>query len=274
MGVLYARVGGAWVPVSSGVTQTYVDSKVTKSGDTMTGALVLPGAPTTALQAATKGYVDSTTVASGGDVMTGALGMGNNVISGLATPSSSDHAATKGYVDGNTFQVTPQSRTWSTVGGANATLATNNGWVFWIPVSCGPCSIDGLGIEVTTAIASSVTRLGIYTSHPSRLEPYGLFYDAGTVASDSTGWKGITFASRSWLGGWMWLAAAAQGTGAPTYRAVTGHGEPWVAFALDQTPPALTYRGWSANVGSGALPATVTPGLSSLGNPKVAFHVP
>lgn len=36
-------------------TSVYVE----KSGDTMTGALVLPGDPTTALQAATKGYVDS-----------------------------------------------------------------------------------------------------------------------------------------------------------------------------------------------------------------------
>ena len=34
---------------------------VQKSGDTMTGALVLPGDPTSGLQAATKGYVDATT---------------------------------------------------------------------------------------------------------------------------------------------------------------------------------------------------------------------
>jgi hypothetical protein len=37
---------------------------VRKSGDTMTGALILSGAPTVSLQAATKAYVDSNTVAS------------------------------------------------------------------------------------------------------------------------------------------------------------------------------------------------------------------
>lgn len=43
-------------------TQGYVDAqtalKVSKGGDTMTGPLLLPGDPTAALQAATKGYVD------------------------------------------------------------------------------------------------------------------------------------------------------------------------------------------------------------------------
>lgn len=37
----------------------YVDTKVSKAGDTMTGPLVLPSDPTSALQAATKQYVDN-----------------------------------------------------------------------------------------------------------------------------------------------------------------------------------------------------------------------
>lgn len=41
--------------------QTNINGKVAKAGDTMTGPLVLPGAPTTGLQAATKDYVDSKT---------------------------------------------------------------------------------------------------------------------------------------------------------------------------------------------------------------------
>jgi hypothetical protein len=52
--------------------------KVSKSGDTMSGPLTLPGAPTLANHAATKAYVDTTSAATGfvlktGDTMTGDL---------------------------------------------------------------------------------------------------------------------------------------------------------------------------------------------------------
>jgi hypothetical protein len=45
-------------PVST-AQQTAINGRLALSGGTLTGALVLPGAPTTDLQAATKGYVDS-----------------------------------------------------------------------------------------------------------------------------------------------------------------------------------------------------------------------
>ena len=45
-------------PVST-ATQTALDGKLSLTGGTLSGALVLPGSPTTDLQAATKGYVDS-----------------------------------------------------------------------------------------------------------------------------------------------------------------------------------------------------------------------
>src|SRR5262245_34874571 len=58
-----------WVQLSAGASMSGDDtqdailalqnSKVAKAGDTMTGALILPGDPTTALQAATKQYVDN-----------------------------------------------------------------------------------------------------------------------------------------------------------------------------------------------------------------------
>ena len=66
---------------------------VKKTGDTMTGALVLPSDPTANLQASTKQYVDNTTVSLTGDTMTGSL-----TLSGA--PTSSLHAASKAYADG------------------------------------------------------------------------------------------------------------------------------------------------------------------------------
>lgn len=81
-------------------------SKVSKSGDTMTGPLVLPGDPVAPLQAADKAYVDTTVstettratnaeatkVARSGDTMTGALVL-------AADPASALQATTRQYTD-------------------------------------------------------------------------------------------------------------------------------------------------------------------------------
>lgn len=68
---------------------------VNVDGDTMEGLLTLSGAPTNALHAATKTYVDSgdaLKVAKAGDTMTGALTLSGN-------PTVDLHAAPKQYVD-------------------------------------------------------------------------------------------------------------------------------------------------------------------------------
>jgi len=80
------------------VTKAYVDSSVptlsnvvSKSGDTMTGLLILSGDPTVALGAATKQYVDNTSVSVAGDTMTGTLtltGSAGITMSGDFTASS------------------------------------------------------------------------------------------------------------------------------------------------------------------------------------------
>jgi len=76
--------------------------KVAKAGDTMTGPLVLNADPSSALHSATKQYVDAgdaDQVNKTGDSMTGALAMGDNKITGLATPTSTADATNKSYVD-------------------------------------------------------------------------------------------------------------------------------------------------------------------------------
>lgn len=77
--------------------QTQLDSKLPLTGGTLTGVLTLDADPATALEAATKQYVDngdSLKVNKAGDTMTGAL-----VLPGA--PTSALEAATKGYVDTN-----------------------------------------------------------------------------------------------------------------------------------------------------------------------------
>lgn len=60
------------------------------------------GEPTLATDAATKNYVDTTTVASAGDTMTGNLAMSGNRVTGLGAPANGQDAVNKNYAD-NTF---------------------------------------------------------------------------------------------------------------------------------------------------------------------------
>ena len=60
--------------------------------------------PTSAQDAASKNYVDTQDalqVTKTGDSMSGALAMGSNKITGLADPTASNDAANKSYVDSN-----------------------------------------------------------------------------------------------------------------------------------------------------------------------------
>lgn len=76
----------------SDTEKTAWNGKVSKSGDTMTGLLVLSGDPSNALGAATKQYVDSGLSAKlslSGGTMTGTLAMGGNNISGAGIVTAS-----------------------------------------------------------------------------------------------------------------------------------------------------------------------------------------
>ena len=75
--------------------------------------------PVAAQDAATKNYVDTTTVASAGDTMTGVLAMGTNKITGLGDPTNAQDAATKTYVDTTTVASAGDSMTGPLAMGAN-----------------------------------------------------------------------------------------------------------------------------------------------------------
>jgi hypothetical protein len=87
--------------------------------------------PTLAQDAATKNYVDTTTVASSGDSMTGPLAMGTNKITGVGEPTSSQDAATKNYVDSTTWnnsgETIDSTEVWASSDSAiGTTAATTN----------------------------------------------------------------------------------------------------------------------------------------------------
>lgn len=86
-----------------------IATKVSKAGDTMSGALAMGtnkitglGAPSASTDAATKGYVDTADAAKlnlSGGTMTGNIVMGSNKVTSTATPTTDDDLTRKGYVD-------------------------------------------------------------------------------------------------------------------------------------------------------------------------------
>ena len=182
----------------------------------------------------------------------------------------------KDYVDQLAFDVATLAGRWHTTGGRDTSLGTSAGWAYFLPLRAPACTIDGLGCEVTSASAAGgLIRLGWYGSHATRIEPYGLLKDAGTVACDTTGVKTITFTGVPFTGGWMWLCLSVQGSvsPAPSLRGADGFGEPWTMFGVGQVPPGLSYRAWSQGGFGGAFPATLTSlGLAAQANPKITFR--
>jgi hypothetical protein len=75
--------------------------------------------PVAAQDVATKNYVDTTTVASAGDTMTGPLAMSTNKITGLGDPTANQDAATKAYVDTTTVASAGDTMTGPLAMGAN-----------------------------------------------------------------------------------------------------------------------------------------------------------
>ena len=108
-----------------------IAAKVSKSGDSMTGALAMGsnkitglGTPTASTDAATKGYVDTadaTKLNLSGGTMTGNIVMGANKVTSTATPTTDDDLTRKAYVD----SILGSATSAATSASAAATSATN-----------------------------------------------------------------------------------------------------------------------------------------------------
>jgi hypothetical protein len=112
-----------------------INTKVSKAGDTMTGALAMTnskitglGTPTAGTDAAHKTYVDGqrdTRLALAGGTMTGSVVLGSNKITTTANPTSDDDLARKGYVDGILQSATASSASAAAAATSEANAATS-----------------------------------------------------------------------------------------------------------------------------------------------------
>lgn len=117
-----------------------IATKVSKSGDTMTGVLAMStnkitgvGDPTANQDAATKVYVDNADALKlnlAGGTMSGAIAMSTNKITGMGDPTNAQDAATKNYIDvlfGSTSSAATSAAAAATSASNAATSETNAG---------------------------------------------------------------------------------------------------------------------------------------------------
>ena len=186
----------------SGTVNTVVASlnnKVSKTGDTMTGPLILYGNPANNLEPATKQYVDAVAtginarVARAGDTMLGFLTLN-------ADPTNNLHAATKQYVDthgggsggipdapadGNTYG--RNNNAWAVVGGgaAGPYVPIAGGTMTGLLTLSGPPT-SGLHAATKTYADTKVVRTGDTMSGPLTLnaDPTAALHAATKQYSD------------------------------------------------------------------------------------------
>lgn len=185
------------------------------------------GTPTVSTDASTKAYVDTsisnliggapstldtlkeisdaiagnasfsdTVVLKTGSTMSGALAMGNNKITGLATPTVSTDAATKGYID--TVTVAPSNLTGpiTSVGSATSVAAqTGTGSTFVMNTSptlvtpvlgvATATSVNGTTIPTSKTLVVTTDKLSVHAATSSS--------ELAGVISDETGTGALVF---------------------------------------------------------------------------------
>jgi hypothetical protein len=160
----------------------------------------------------------------------------------------------------------PSSGTYIRSIGNQTSAATTLNRLVYTNVDIGmTTAIDRIGVNITVLAASSTVRLGVYMANTSGF-PGTLLLDAGTVASDTAGYKEITLTPLTLVPGRYWLAAVAQG-GTPSVQInnssshVTGTGYMQTMTGVSNAQmlasnPTTIFDNVSV---AGALPATATP---------------
>jgi hypothetical protein len=119
-------------------------------------------------------------------------------------------------------------------------------------------TLDRIGVEVTTAAASTTAELAIYNHDATTDRPGTLLLDAGSIDTSTTGFKELTISQTLAAGRW-WLASLPLG-GAATFRSNAN-----LAAGFNLITP-LTQAELNGNA-AGALVSAGRTGLSALPTP-------
>lgn len=179
-----------------------IATKVSKAGDSMTGALAMGtnkitglGTPTAGADASTKDYVDTqrdTRLALAGGTMTGNIVMGANKVTSTATPTTNDDLTRKGYVD----SILGSATSAATSAAAAATSATN-----------AATSASNAATSETNAAASASAAAASYDSFDDRY--LGAKASAPTLDNDGNALlTGAIYWNSTSNNLWIWTGSA------------------------------------------------------------------
>jgi hypothetical protein len=151
---------------------------------------------------------------------------------------------------------------------SKTTLSIGDGTCYFIPFwVTRSMTIDRVNVEVTTALASSTIRLGIYSS--SNDAPGSLLADFGTADSSSTGQKELTVSQAVSAGLYYFAVVRQGGSGTLAVRAVGASNGSFTSLPATST----TFMHDFGNIHlfqtgiSGALPGSVSPFNVPTANP-------
>jgi hypothetical protein len=170
-------------------TKAYVDTQVSNLVDAAPGALDTLNELAAAINddasfSTTVTNSIATKVSKSGDSMTGALSMGNSKITDLATPTSSTDATNKSYID-TLFGSTSSAATSATSAATSATSAATSASSASTSASSALTSATSAATSASSAATSASSAASTYSSLID-VTGAGLVRDMGTIVDPDT----------------------------------------------------------------------------------------
>ena len=170
-------------------TKAYVDTQVSNLVDAAPGALDTLNELAAAINddasfSTTVTNSIATKVSKAGDSMTGALSMGNNKITDLGTPSASTDAVPKSYID-TVFGSTSSAATSATSAANSATAAASSATAAATSASSASTSASSAATSASSAATSATSAANSFTSITG-LTGAGIVRDMGTITESDT----------------------------------------------------------------------------------------
>jgi len=170
-------------------TKVYVDTQVSNLVDAAPGALDTLNELAAAINddasfSTTVTNNIATKVSKAGDSMTGALSMGNNKITDLGTPSASTDAANKSYID-TLFGSTASAATSATSAANSATAAASSATAAATSASSASTSASSAATSASSAATSATSAANSLTSITG-LTGAGIVRDMGSITESDT----------------------------------------------------------------------------------------
>lgn len=185
------KVTGLGTPSANtdAATKSYVDTQVSNLVASAPGALDTLNELAAAINndasfSTTVTNNIATKVAKAGDSMTGALSMGNNKITDLASPTASTDAVNKSYID-TLYGSTASAATSATSAANSATAAASSATAAATSASSASTSASSAATSASSAATSATSAANSYTSITG-LTGAGIVRDMGTITESDT----------------------------------------------------------------------------------------